>query len=113
MLYLGLCLQMWILQASLKTQNAWLALSWRPSVTHRAALVGRAASNLGATWPVCLQLHCEPACARQDQMIYNRAKSARAPAEAEMQICSQNKFSQNTCILGDILHDVCNLLVSK
>ena len=46
--YLGLCLHMWGLQASSEALQVWPALNCRPPLTHRAALVCRAASNLGA-----------------------------------------------------------------
>lgn len=91
--YLGLCLHMRSLQASLRVQKFWLGLSYRASVFHRAALVRRAASNFGAIWPVCLQLHHEPAHARQHQKTNNRGQREGALAKAEIPICSQQQTS--------------------
>ena len=81
-LYLGLCLHVWGLQASLEALQMRLPLSCRPPLIQRAALIGRAASNPRASAPVCLQLHGEPAHARQDQNTHSRDELEEALAEA-------------------------------
>ncbi len=63
-----------------------LALSCRPPLVHRDILVWRAASNPRASAPVCLQLHGEPAHARQDQNTHGRVEIEEAMAEADQRI---------------------------